>query len=410
MINVAQRRLALDAAKTVGGLGAGQILTAVLYLVVARASEPSEFGSAMAAIGVGTFLAVLLDFGTVNLVIREVAAGHSAAADFARRYVTKLVLIFGCAAVYTAAMLLPKFSSVEPTWRALGLVTGLLAIAQISYAPLRAKADFARVSLSVVSDKGTGLAVIVGLVFLLHRSADFLWLALSAGSLVSALFSYRGWPDQFKAAVRASIRQPRTWRTNPWRGSLHFGLGSIFVAMGSLDVTVTSAVAGTHTAGTYAAVNRWVRPMGLVMSGYTQSAYPHVSEAKTNRAAWERAIHGRVLLVPLIFVVIAIAAAAQPLVLLLLGPEFHGSADALRLLALAMIPSFISQPLFMYLQARGRERWTSRVVSASVPTQLLLVALLAVIWGAVGAAAGYLFSQLASCIMLVALVRQHLRD
>ena len=74
---------------------------------------------------------------------------------------------------------------------------------------------------------------------------------------------------------------------------------------------------------------------------------------------------------------------------LLLGDAYEDSATVLRILAIAMIPVIVNQPLSTFLQSMGHDKGVSVIILISVAVQLASVFVLGATMGAVGAALGF---------------------
>ena len=86
---------------------------------------------------------------------------------------------------------------------------------------------------------------------------------------------------------------------------------------------------------------------------------------------------------------------------LLLGEGYEGSVPVLRLLALAAIPSIVSQLCMVGLQSLGHDRGVARMIPAAVLLHLALVCVLAGPYGAIGAAIAFAIMQYSLMVVLV---------
>jgi len=87
---------------------------------------------------------------------------------------------------------------------------------------------------------------------------------------------------------------------------------------------------------------------------------------------------------------------------LLLGDQYAGSANVLRILAAGTIISNLNQPLFVFLMARGQDRRGAGLLTTGVAVMLSLVVLLTPRLGATGAAVAYAVGQLVLFVLLAA--------
>jgi len=94
-------------------------------------------------------------------------------------------------------------------------------------------------------------------------------------------------------------------------------------------------------------------------------------------------------------VLLAAFAVAAPLAVpLALGHAYLSSVDVFRIYLLVVLVNAANQPLLVFLQAEGQERYTARAMVVAAIVGLLAIAAGAYEGGATGAAAGALLLQL----------------
>ena len=383
-----------DAAWMTAALIASQVVVAGIYLLAARASQPQQYGRAVAPLTVAMAIAGIVDFGSNSLVTREIAAARMPESRFARMFFSRTVIVGSASILCTLALVLAG---------AAGYVAGLpgyvlaATLAQAAVAPLRGRREARRVAAALLSDKFVAAAALLAMMWWGAPSFRVLWLAFVAGSCVSLLAAVALWPPSLRASVRTQGRELSI--VNPWASSLHFGLSNVMLSAQLLDVGLVLLVAGEHAAGAFSAVSRWTQPLTFVASGYSQAAYPHAAAAESDRQAWSQLRRGDVVLLPIAAVLVLIAVFAKPLVTLVLGAAYADSVGALRLLMLGALPTLANQPMATFLQSRRYESTSLRALAASIPLQLLTVAVGAYLDGATGAAAGFGVGQLALFVL-----------
>src|SRR5690349_1139420 len=116
-------RLRTQAAWVVGSLGLGQAMTAVSFLLIARAAPPATYGHIMAAMGAALTIAAVIDFGANNLGIREMASSRLDPDAF----LVKLRLRVGVA-VAGGAVVLAAVVVFAPSYSVLGFGAVLVTI------------------------------------------------------------------------------------------------------------------------------------------------------------------------------------------------------------------------------------------------------------------------------------------
>ncbi len=384
-----ERPIAHQALLLAAATGIAQVLVAALYLLAARGVSPSDFGSTVSAIALGTAAAGFIDFGTNNHWTRELARRAITDQLFVDRLCSKIVLTVTAAAAWSICSLLLAPSS--QIWLA-GPITVALVVNQAYQVPLRSAARGELVAVVVLADRVCATALFFAMLLLGVRAPVSLWIALTAGSLIAAVVARR---------LAGRPRGQRGRFTNPWAGAHYFGLSAAANSAQSLDLTILSTVGGPAAAGVYGAVNRWTQPMALLAAAFSSTLAPYAARSTSLRGAWVEM--RRALWMPLagIGVSVAVFFAAPFVVDLLLGGAYGGSAATLQVLALVVIPSIICQPLVVILQSFRRDRFVAAVMIMAAIGQLVLVVVLGSADGALGAARAALIAQLFILVTLV---------
>jgi O-antigen/teichoic acid export membrane protein len=264
--------------------------------------------------------------------------------------------------------------------------------------PLRGLGRGDLVAVATLIDKTVAAAVFVILLAMGASPISALWLCLSVGGLASALLCWRLTPQPSRAIL--VLRRS----TNPWSASGHYGIATVAITAQSLDIPALTIFGGSSAAGIYAAVSRWTQPMGLLASAFSSASAPHIAKAHSAREAWVTARKSIWLLGVAIGLCVLTAILAPFIVETLIGPNYVGSADVLRILALSTVLSIANQPLFVFLQARGFDRPIALITVVSVLVQLSLVALLSGTIHALGAAVASICTQLILFLLMGALL------
>lgn len=375
--------------------GTAQLVTAVLYIFTARTSAPSDFGLVVTSIALGTAAVGLLDFGTNSYWIREIAANRLGLPLLGKRLASKLLYSVAALAAWTAitAALVPS----SGLWLA-GPVAMSIIVNQSCQVPLRALGRGDLVAIAILLDK-----TMAGASFMLLLAAGTLpltalWLSLSIGGILSALLCWQLTPHHSRPRLALRLS------TNPWSASGHYGIAAVAMTAQSLDIPVLTLFGGTSATGTYAAVSRWTQPMSLFASAFSSASTPHIARAHTALEAWNSARKSIWLLGVAVALSLLTAVLAPIIVGAVLGPNYPGSVDVLRILAAATILSIANQPLYGFLQARGFDRQIASITLSSVFVQLTLVALLSGPMQATGAAISALCTQLLMLSLLLSLL------
>lgn len=380
-----QRSIGAQAIALAGSTGAAQAIMAVLYIFTARTAAPSEFGLVVSAIALGTTAVGILDFGTNSYWVRELASNRLDVSLLGRRMASKLLCAAAVLAAWTAATLI--FFPSTPLWMA-GPVAMSVVLSQSCQVPLRGLGRGDLVAIATLVDKAVAITLFLALAFAGATPISILWLCLCIGGISSAVLCWQLTPQSSRASL--VLLRP----TNPWRASGHYGIASVAITAQSLDIPVLTLFGGPGAAGIYAAVSRWTQPMGLLASAFSSASAPHIAKAYTAREAWRIARKSLWLLGVAIALCVVTAIFAPNIVVTLIGPNYSGSADVLRVLAFATVLSIANQPLYVFLQARGFDKPIAMITVLSVVAQLALVALLAGSLNALGASFASFFTQL----------------
>ncbi|MBF4624222.1 oligosaccharide flippase family protein [Clavibacter sp. VKM Ac-2872] len=386
------RQATFLAASTAGA----QILTALIYLFAARVSGPTDFGQVVTAIAIATSAVGVLDFGTNSLWIRETAKGALTTHDLARRALAKIVIAL---VVFSVGAVVLYLVSPNPWLWTAGPIGLFLLISQTAQVPLRAHSRIGVVALSLVTDRVVGMLVLFAGMLMGADGAASLWLALVCGSIGSTLLLLSQMPGRKRLLVTPELRRL------PWRGSGFYGLSSMAATSQVLDVAIMSAVAGPAAAGIYGAVNRWTQPMGLAVSAFAAAAVPVVARAQSWSAAWPQVKRALWLPGAALAACVVVIIGAPTFVDILVGDAYAESATVLRVLAFGTLFAIVNQPVAVFLQSLGRDREVSFVTLGLVALQLALVAVLASVYGSVGAAFAFLVAQAVMLLLLLSLTR-----
>lgn len=386
------RGLASQALLVATASGLAQVVLALLYLLAARSTTPAQFGVVIAASALGQSVATFYDFGTSSLWVREIARDNLDRSVFSARLRSKFaVLALGVVAwTATGAVLGWAYWWVAP---ASLLATVFSLNLQI---PLRAAAQAHLAAAAQIGDRLSAFAVFALFWLAGAGGLDGLAAGVVIGPLVGGTVSY--------FLARSELRPILIGKSLafPWAHSWHYGIAGVAGGAQTLDIPLLGAVAGSGAAGIYGAVSRWTQPMGLLATAFATASVPFVARASTRAEAMRHALKASWILGVAGAVAIAVAVLSEPIVSLLLGARYASAAPVLTLLALGTIPAICNQPLASFLQTRGHDRYVAYVTVAGAGVQLVLIAGLAPIAGALGAAVAFLVLQVLDLLCLLA--------
>jgi O-antigen/teichoic acid export membrane protein len=381
-----------------GALAAGQVIIGLMYVVGARAITPATLGLIATCVAIGTIAATVFDAGLIALLTREVAAG-AVDLDRARGVVrAKRRLSWVLVLPTTAACVV-----IAPT-PASGVVLGFLGLAmweaQSRNGLLRAQERFTVAATAQVTGRALGLVTVLLLVL---AGAPVIALPIAlvlAFALEAALGRY----------FLGSARVPTPSQREVWglyREAFSYGLASLAASAQQLDTPLVALGAGPVGAGLYAAAGRLLGPLGFFATALGLVGAPWLARARDDEPALrgeERRIVGLALLlaaVPLLAAVLG-----PPLLPLVLGEQYATSGPVLAVLAVGSVFSTLNQPLAIMLQNRGHQRTTAVAITIGLGLGLVSTWVLAILGGAVWAAAGFVLSQVVILVHLAIAARR----
>ncbi|MDQ0734048.1 lipopolysaccharide biosynthesis protein [Arthrobacter agilis] len=381
--------------------GAAQLGIAALFVLAARATDPSALGAVASAMALGVALSGIVDFGSNAFWVRELARGAMTPSDLGRKLLSKLVI--GAAAAGALTGVLIAFTPETLLWTAgiLGLST---LIGQSAQTPLRGAALGDLASLVVVFDRLVAVLTYFALTSLGLAAPSALIAALATGPVASAFLA---------AYLTPPINSPayRNYRFRwPWTSARNFGVSAGFLSLQSLDVALLGSIAGPAAAGIYGSVNKWVQPVSILAGSFASASAPFIARAGNVRDSW-RILRQAAWMPSLAIIGAGSLAILSPwLVETLLGSAYGSGAQVLTILAIAAIPGVLNQPLFIALQYLGRDRAVAIVLSSVIALQLALVAALAPSLGALSCAVAVLASQMLQLLAFLFLTVREVRQ
>lgn len=380
-----------------------KLLSFGYFLVVARFLQPERTGLYAAALSLVTLFAVVADFGTPSIVIREVARRPEEALSLVRRALAVKI------PMTLLAILLAVFASnvlgYAPAERELVmLAAGVLAFDSVSvfyYAVLRGlhRLEYEAVGMMM----GQLVTLAVGLIALaIHPTLPMLILALTVGSLSNAFLASvqvirrLGW----KALVPAwSAQEILTVLKEVWP----FFLAAAFVKVySSLDLQFLKWFFGNTIAGLYSVAYKFTFAFQFLPLAFVAALYPGMSalvgkrENESLGRLFESSVRYLLLLaVPLAFGLSLVAQGAVAL----LGPQYAEAVPVLRVMPFILLPSFLDFPIGSLLNASGRQGTKTAIFGVTLLVNFALDFFLVPAFGMFGAIAG---SFVSLCFLVVA--------
>lgn len=349
------------------------LITLAMTAIVARMLSPKEIGIFVLANSVIILAETVRDFGTSTYIIQKRDQGREGVRT---AFTIMLIISAGMAlAMITAAPLLARFYE-EPKLvpaielAATGIVLG--SFLAPSLALLRREMEFGALAAINVSGLLINLLTVICAILL-----GWSYLSPIVGALTASLYM----------AVAAMIHRPKTWIFLPcltnWREVLAFGGYSSATTVlnnlyGMLPQLMLGRLIGLEAAALYSratilcqlperAVIGAIQPVILPAFARRARQGEGLREPYLQALGLLSAIHWPVLLI--------LAVMAEPVVRILLGPQWDDAAPLVRIMAIAwvfMAPSSLTFPVLVAL-GRVAATLTSSVISL-VPSAAILFA------------------------------------
>jgi O-antigen/teichoic acid export membrane protein len=379
----------------IGASAIGQLVMAAAYAVTARDAGPAAFGGVAIAIGWGLTIGSVSDLGVGSYCVREFAAGRMPMEEAVERLVARC-----CAVGLAVVVVLGAALWLRSSYVALAALLALATVVEQSVqTPLRALALSDRVAISSVIDRLALGACFSLLAWPLHVSPQLaLGVSVCVGPACGAVAAC--------GFIPRSRRRLRFKAVNPWRGAGGFGAFQLALAVQSLDMPVVGLIGGPSAAGLYGAVNRWVTPTTMTADAFSSAALPFFSRSSSLAEAWSSVRRSTWLLWIAATGTVALAIAAYPLTILVLGSGYRDAGGVLMLMCAGALLVLINQPVATFLLSQGHDRSVASIVVLCVAIQMLVVCASARNLGGISGGLGYFVFQ----IGLVALVLRRFRS
>jgi O-antigen/teichoic acid export membrane protein len=350
-----------------------QLLTAGVTVVLARLLTPEDYGLFAIALSVQLVGQNLAELGLPAALVR-MSEAPSRELQAATIGLLLIVTAGGAAAVFaTAFLVLPALGSSSELLEAIAitlLALPLYAVRAVPMAMMDRGMRFGRVAAVETADT-LGFNVFALSAALAGLGVFSLAGAVPVGASMGVLVAW---------AIQDSARRPRfeLARVRPLIG---FGsrvsvLGVLYLGRDLGFVTVIGAVGGASVAGFYAMAKRLFSIPTALAAAVSRVALPALSQSGSQRAARTARLLGQIGLVcglPLALV----AASVEPLIEVLLGPEWAPTTDIVLFGSLSLLlGASIASPINSYFLAEGRPNAPVVAIVAEVAVGLLLAGVL----------------------------------
>jgi O-antigen/teichoic acid export membrane protein len=328
-------------------------LNLFVWVWLTRSLGPESWGRMQWAQALAALAAAAAEFGLSSLALREIASAPSAkrASWVAAALRVKALLWLGVGLLYGS------WISWAPAEHRVLLLSALAFSFSLSLAELN-KMFFAGAGrldqefyVSVLSKSGQALAALAGLLAGFGPSGILLCMA-SAGLLGWAfgLLRLRGlalgirkapWKSEFQALLNA------LWP---------YGLaGLVGLAAGKLDTLMLEQARGAAEVGVYQGAYKWLEAIAMLPVAFVFAFYPTLASASAKGDSRLEAAKALRLLGCMAALAAAFLWALAPLLPLILGGRYSGSAPFLKVLALSCLATFPNYALSNLLMLRRRQ-------------------------------------------------------
>jgi O-antigen/teichoic acid export membrane protein len=351
------------------------LIAMVLMVVVSRTLGDAEFGRFYLALTLTMVVGVAVDFGTSQVVTREIARDPARTRPYLGR-AALVVAVLGIG-LYAALIGAVRILGLAPEVRTLVAILGVLMVAeglaQVLGAVFQAHERMVLPALTRVGANALTLAIATPLLLRGYGATTVaVVIVVAAGARVAIQ----------AVAVRrlAGFGLPPT-RAPSWRGLLRAGFPflaaqglGLFVARA--NVLVLGLVASDAAIGWYAAASRVMEALNFIPLVLTMAAFPVLSRLWVGaRDEFDRTVRRTLELVLLVAVPVGV-------MVLVLAPDVVGflftlqsyapAVPVLRIQAISLSLIFVDFLLVCVLMASGRERtWLGIVGAACVLDPLL---------------------------------------
>ena len=380
--------------------------TAVVTIFLARYLGPEQFGVFALAVGIGAVLVLPGDAGISTAAARFIAErrGDNQAVARVLRDASRLRLVSSgtvCVALVLAAgALADAYDEPDLAWTLRGIAlavfgqnlmqlygSGFTALGRVS---LAFRTTLLKSALELAATLGLVLAGAAAAGAAFGRAAGFL-----AGGLLGMAMMWRlvGRPEAPRAAGEVEMSEVGLRRIAGYAGALLVIEGA-FVLFEQIDVLLIGALLSATAAGLFQAPLRLVTFLHYPAYALAAGVAPRVARHEVQGSAVDpfvAALRGLVLFQAAIIAPLVVW--ADPIVELVLGPDYAESAEVLRALApyvfLAGLGPLLSMAVNYLGEARRRLPIAIVAVVVNAAIDVVLIPEIGIVAGAIGTNVAY---------------------
>lgn len=373
------------------------LLQALSLILIARFVDPSEFGTLSAVLGLATVAQTAIDMGVGTYITRERAASpDSGGIATALRFnmLTSLVLTALVLGALTAVGVLldPVYYLMLP----LAFWVSGERNADARLAVVFADGDVWINVVNLLARRTVGILLFLALALAGVEALLAYCLAVAVAALLSSGFANLYVRRRVTVPASISYRQLVHESTPYW-------INSVATQARNLDVTIAGIFAGSVQAGFYATASRLTSPLRILPTSLASVLLPAASRASARSHSLKPLLKVVVAVIGLMTVLYGIIFLLMPwIVPFALGDAYSDAVPTIQTV-LVGLPFAAATSLFSsLLQGQGLKKFVATSASISTVACLVLVAILAPVWGSLGAGLALSISFVAQAVILIA--------
>lgn len=396
--------------------GLGAVVSFAMFSVAARWLGPEEFGRFSAWFSAASFLAVLAGAGQETLIVRTWAEYTTRGQHGLARGAVLFGLIITLVGSLLVASLFIAGSELLDHEAAITLAAGLFIVSQaLSHFGTNSSHNIVGYFIGQGSADVTWRLLVLVVIVTPLLPGD--WHSATALLLVAATAQFLVFSAQLGAVYRYAppiVRQAQTeLRPKEWRDrGLRMWAAAIVEASSQyLDVVIVSILINPVAAGAYFAATRVANIFARMSSGMASYARRRVAPLYFAGKRDELiALSRSVALVMLVLVVsgLLVVALFGHALLSIFGSTFAEQTPALFILSLGTAATALSGPAPIFLQQTGHEGIYARIIWWGFVGRLVLMLILAPLFGTEGAATAWTLASIATAVAVTYACRETL--
>ncbi|MFV9503985.1 MAG: flippase [Oscillochloridaceae bacterium umkhey_bin13] len=353
-------------------------LTLVFSIVLRRFLGPEGSGHIVIANSIWLIIGVFIGFGMDMFLTKEIARNPKRAADLlGTSYAIRTgFYIVGIAIVLAYSQWIGYSTETMILIQVVGVAALFNQLAGASRAALQGFETMEYISLGEISSKVVNMLLGIGVLLMGWRELAIAWVMVAAALVMFVLqtfFLIRR--HRLRTQVDPAMMRPMLLSSLPYMATV-FGM----IAYSELSVLTISMQVSVMEVGWYGAAMQIFGTMLFGTVVFSTVTFPAMARSHIeNPARMPEVLRQNLALILLLSVPIGfgLMSIAQPLMLLLFGPEFAPSGQILQVLGLVLIFMYLNVLFGQYFNSIDRQHvWTAVVIISAVmivPLNLLLV-------------------------------------